>query len=148
MFQVQFPQKLRTWSETIIIQEAFPQKVMLVISFITLSTHLSSRKKTLHRVCGHDALASPQEILQIPIDDYIKEKKQQCGGGTVLQAETDLEPRRRGNKPRDFLHGAAYWVSSLESQATIFTLPTCSVISSFLNCASVRMNVHTLSQNL
>ena len=43
---------------------------------------------------------------------------------------------------------AAYWLSSLESQATIFTLPTCSVVSSFLNCASVRMNVHTLSQNL
>jgi hypothetical protein len=27
-------------------------------------------------------------------------------------------------------------------------LPTCSVVSSFLKDASVRMNVHTLSQNL
>ena len=40
------------------------------------------------------------------------------------------------------------WLSNLESQATIFTLPTCSVVSSFLNCASVKMKVHTLSQNL
>ena len=41
-----------------------------------------------------------------------------------------------------------YCPSNLESQATIFTLPTCSVVSSFFKLASVKMKVHTLSQNL
>jgi hypothetical protein len=37
---------------------------------------------------------------------------------------------------------------NLESQATILTLLSVSVISSLLNVASVRMNVQTSSQNL
>ena len=41
-----------------------------------------------------------------------------------------------------------YCPSNLESHATIFTLPTCSVVSSFFKLASVKMKVHTLSQNL
>ena len=87
-------------------------------------------------------VASHEILLQVPMD-YEE-------GGVVAAAVVvfssgggDRMSPASGSQQR-----AAYWLSSLESQATIFTLPTCSVVSSFLNCASVNMNVHTLSQNL
>lgn len=134
------------------------------LTAILSTTHQSKHKrKLLHRLlsrtkrfgaaCCHTTLdhtlvggMTPADCIQ---DTSLTETQMRVG---TRCSSSSREHCHCGCPDKPHLHHKQgprlYWLSSLESQATIFTLPTCSVVSSFLNCASVKMKVHTLSQNL